>query len=101
MKDLIKRSYEAIKARGLIDNHTTQEDFYIKMVEELKEFYEAIRFDDNIAKKEEVTDLMTVCCMYLVNIGVDPIQEFEKVVIKNEKRALQRQRKTQILSKNV
>lgn len=102
MKDLIQRSYEAIQARGLITDETTRYDFLEKIREELSEAEiecEHITHDlyRNIPKHkkryiEEITDTMTVCLMQLKHLGCDPIEEFEKVVIKNEQRALQRQK---------
>ncbi|MFX1295598.1 MAG: hypothetical protein ACFFD2_12205 [Promethearchaeota archaeon] len=87
MKELIKRSLEAIKKRGLIDKNTTDIDFYEKMYEELIEFNEE-RILGNIENMiEECIDLITVGIMFIEIMGYDFIEEFEKVVIKNEKRA--------------
>ena len=36
---------------------------------------------------EEITDIATVCFMQVKHLGYDPIKEFEKIVLKNEKRA--------------
>jgi len=85
-KELLNRSYKSIVNRGLINDLTKDEDFYIKILEESKEFYEAIRFNDDISKIEEVTDLMNVCINYLIFRGSDPLEELEKVIIKNENR---------------
>jgi len=86
-KKLCNRSYKSIINRGLIDGFTKDEDFYNKILEESKEVFESIMYKDNISKKEEVTDLMDVCINYLIWQGVEPIEELEKCVIKNENRA--------------
>jgi len=89
MKNLINRSYEAIKKRGLIKDTTSGLEFINKAEEELKEWKEAYLTPGIDLQKcaEEATDLATVCFMWLLNVGYNPIDEFEKVVIKNEKRA--------------
>ena len=83
MKDLISRSYDAIRKRGLINADTDGHDFIKKMEEELKEIKEALTFENHI---EETVDLMTVCIMSLYHHGFDPVEEFKKEVIKNEGR---------------
>jgi NTP pyrophosphatase (non-canonical NTP hydrolase) len=57
-----------------------------KMEEELREVKEAYDLIDPDKLAEEITDLMTVCVMCLKHFNRDPIEEFEKVCIKNEKR---------------
>jgi len=84
MKTLINRSYEAIKNRGLINEHTTEKDFFDKIEEEFNELKNAYSEENEI---EEATDLATTCFMFLKFKGLDPIKEFEKVIIKNENRA--------------
>jgi phosphoribosyl-ATP pyrophosphohydrolase len=87
MKDLIERSYEAIRKRGMIDSDTHILDFIIKMKEEYEEIYAAYHVDEDFdATIKEVTDLMTVCIMALQHHGFDPIKEFEKCVIHQETR---------------
>ena len=89
MKQLIERSYKAIRERGLITDETSGAQFIAKAYEELNEWKEAYYTSGLSLDKsaEECTDLMTVCCMWLVNSGYDPIEEFRKVVEKNEERA--------------
>ena len=41
MKALIKRHYEAVKQRGLIDDYVTLEAFRNKLREEIQEFWDA------------------------------------------------------------
>ena len=86
MKELIERSYKAIQERGLITDKTTNSEFIDKCYEELSECCQA-----NLFYKEhyieELTDLATVCIMNIRHLGYDFETEFEKVVIKNEKRA--------------
>lgn len=85
MKELIERSYEAIKKRGLIDDFTTLDDFFDKIKEEYNEVMTA---DSNDELTEELADLATVCLTCIKFIGKDPVKEFEKVIIKNEKRSI-------------
>ena len=94
MKELIERSYEAIKGRGLIDEDTRPKEFLDKMEEELLEANDIVFGINNIAPGldvesyvEECTDLATVCIMQLRHLGIDFEKEFEKVVLKNELRA--------------
>lgn len=84
MKQLIERSYKAIRARGLITDSTQNSEFIAKMQEELQEATIAMFEDDYI---EELTDLATVCIMQIRHLGYDFENEFEKVVLKNESRA--------------
>ena len=91
MKDLIERSYKAIIERGLINTYTRPNDFLDKMNEELWEVFNVVYGPDNIAPYlderdyiEEVTDLATVCIMQIHHLGYDFIEEFKKVVEKNE-----------------
>ena len=99
MKDfneLIQRSYEAIKKRCLITKNTSPDDFIIKMNEELSEVeYEGGHYQHGLYKDknkykikyiEELTDLATVAIMQIHHLGYDFVKEFEKVIIKNEKR---------------
>lgn len=94
MEELIQRSYEAIKARGLINDNTDFLDFIEKLKEELIEVIDSetiynLEKTEYYLKKyiEELIDLSTVCFMQIKHLGYNPIDEFEKVVIKNEKRA--------------
>lgn len=85
-KELIERSYEAIKARGLITDETIESQFWLKMKEELSEI--AGSFEDGPDRYiEECVDLATVCIMQVHHLGYDFIKEFEKCIEKNEKRA--------------
>ena len=86
MKDLIERSYQAIRKRGLIDSDTDILDFINKIHEESLEIVGAYHDEPFESTIEEVTDLMTVCIMALHHHGFDVIKEFEKCVIKNETR---------------
>ena len=87
MKDLIIRSYKAIHERGLIDSSTNIDAFIDKMQEEIEEINNAYFVSNGDSLFDEVTDLMTVCIMTLHHHGFDPVKEFEKCVLKNEKRA--------------
>lgn len=94
MKELIERSYKAIIERGLIKDDTHIYEFMDKIEEEFYETKEAcdkLYTFNTIGDKSkyigELIDLATVCFMQVKHLGYDPIKEFEKVVIKNEKRA--------------
>lgn len=86
MKDLIERSYEAIKKRGLINKKTKPLDFCKKISEEYIEFVLAGKFESKEREIEECIDFITAGVMYLHHFGYDFVKEFEKVVIKNEAR---------------
>ena len=83
-KELLNRSYKSIEGRGLIDQNTTLDDFFDKIQEETREVFEA-EYDKDL--KEELNDLSTVCQMCIMWMDGNPIDEFEKGVIKNEQRA--------------
>jgi len=87
MEQLINRSYEAIKARGLITDYTPDLEFRNKMIEEWQECVCAGNIGDKESYISEVTDLATVCIMQIHHLGYNFINEFEKVVEKNEIRA--------------
>jgi NTP pyrophosphatase (non-canonical NTP hydrolase) len=92
-EQLLNRSYEAIKKRGLITDETTISNFLEKINEESFEviqegvMYNHIYSMDECHYIEELIDLATVCFMQVMNLGYDPIEEFRKVVEKNESRA--------------
>ena len=88
MEELIKRSYSAIVKRGLINELTQPTEFIKKLHEEYYEVIEAYYTEFNNGRYiEELIDLATVCFMQIEHLGKNPIKEFEKGVIKNEKRA--------------
>ena len=84
MEQLINRNNQAIIKRGLITKDTTLDDYFDKLDEEVKEAKEAYN-DDNLA--EELSDIKSVCDNILLAMKRNPIIEYEKVVLKNEKRA--------------
>lgn len=85
-EQLINRSYEAIKARGLITPSTKEIEFINKIHEELSELTLAYHNENKDRYIEELTDLATVAIMQIHHLGYDFIKEFEKVIIKNEQR---------------
>lgn len=87
MKDLITRSYNAIRKRGLITDETKNSEFIEKIMEELEEVHEATIIGTQENYIEELTDLATVCIMNIHHLGYDFEAEFEKVLQKNEQRA--------------
>ena len=89
MKDLIERSYLAIRKRGKITIETDFIDFMLKMDEELREIKDAYCYDPIKPMEKtikETVDLMNVCICALKHHGFDPIAEFEKCVIHQETR---------------
>jgi len=85
LKQLIERNYQSIKDRGLITDKTTLEEQYTSVVCEMYEMNDAPLGSDHEA--EEMADIVAAIFNYFKLSGRDPIKEFEKVVIKNEKRA--------------
>ena len=95
MKELIERSYKAIRKRGLITDNTSIQEFIDKIQEEFDEL--KIEFEKGVFLGvpnepfyEELIDLITVGIMLLRHHNIDFENKFEKVVIKNEKRALKK-----------
>lgn len=86
MKQLIERSYNAIRKRGLIKSNTKKYEFIRKLKEELLEVEDAYNHEKEQRYIEELTDLATVCIMQIHHLGYGFENEFEKVVIKNESR---------------
>lgn len=91
MEKLINRCYEAIKKRGCITDETTLFEFNDKLFEEVREvevesYTSYMTFGNTDLLLSELTDIAAVAFNYIKFLGGDPIKEFEKVVIKNEKR---------------
>jgi len=86
MKELIERNYAATVKRGLINENTEVFIFLEKAEEELRECIDAYYYEGDDRYAEELIDLASVCFNQIKNMGLDPIKEFEKVVIKNETR---------------
>lgn len=86
MKELIERSYQAIKKRGKINETTTEAEFLAKIKEEWNEAKFEWIHSNKESYIEEITDIATACFMQIKHLGFDPVEEFEKVVIKNETR---------------
>ena len=93
MKDLIERSYEAIKDRGLINKDTLIIDFVNKLKEEVSEIEELcdknglVRFVDMEKFLNEWSDAMSVCFNFFTHYSVDIENIFKSNVEKNETRA--------------
>ena len=88
MKDLIERSYQSIRKRGLINEDTTNSNFVEKMFDKCSEIEDEL-YKHNPESKyiEEVTELANVCILQIRHLGYDFESEFEKVIIKNENRS--------------
>jgi phosphoribosyl-ATP pyrophosphohydrolase len=87
MKDLIKRNYDAVVARKLISEATTDKQFYDKLSEEYDEVYMPYRKQDREELSKELTDVMVVCANWLHHMGFDISKLLENNAIKNEERA--------------
>lgn len=85
-EQLINKSYQAIRNRRLITDRTNKADFIDKMEEELNEISLAYLNQDKFNYIEECVDLATVCIMQVHHLGYNFVDEFRKVVKKNEKR---------------
>jgi len=93
---LIKRNYQAVVNRGLINEKTTIIDFIDKMEEEYFEVCNAHKIGENKPNDhmtEEVFDLMVVCINFLVHYNVNLIRGLIKIALKNERRANEQRRK--------
>jgi hypothetical protein len=94
MKDfnkLIERSYESIKKRGLINEHTQIHDFVKKIKEEHQEFLDewekGVFVDDHTDPFYlELMGSIVSQLMLLRFLKVDILRLFEIIVIKNETR---------------
>jgi len=87
---LIKRNYQAVVNRGLINEKTNIIDFIDKMEEEYFEVCNAHDIGENKPNDhmiEEVLDLMVVCINFLVHYNVNIIRGLIKIAWKNERRA--------------
>lgn len=85
-QQLLNRSFEAIESRGLINQNTTLDDFFDKIDEERDEVIRASDESDE-RLKEELNDLATVCQMCIMWLDGNPVEEFQKGILKNEARA--------------
>jgi hypothetical protein len=98
MKELIKRSYQAEIKRGNIKKDTHIYSFFAKLEEEFDEaeeacdlFYTFNTIEDKQHYIEELMDIANVCINQVTHLGHDPIHEYEKIILKNEKRANDKQ----------
>lgn len=89
LEDITHRNYEATKRRGLITDKTTQEDFAIKLREEVQELYES---DPN--DWSELADVALVCFAMAEHYGIDLVEEMRKKTEFNETRPSKTQQKT-------
>jgi len=93
IEQLLNRGYESVARVGKIGIYTTAVDFLNKIEEELteteEEFLDVNEYIETITDRqaEEITDIIQTCCNMLIHYKRNPIEEIEKVVIKNEKRA--------------
>lgn len=104
MKKLIKDNYEVTRARGLITDKTTLEDFCIKINEEVIEFdneclldafyssydyflYEDIKYTVIFDKiKLELSDIILTCFNMATHYGIDIKKALKEKIEINRKR---------------
>jgi len=86
MNYLIKKNYESIVSRGLIDRSTPPGAFVMKLEEEVQEFIDAFRKEYS-NEREELADVILVCLNIAHHYGWDIESELFKKVGINEKRA--------------
>ena len=87
MKELIKRNYESIVARGLIQPHTANGEFLRKIREEYEELWQAVIYGQPGDVKEEASDIILTCMNMLHHLGADVESELIRNIEKNERRA--------------
>lgn len=87
--NIFNRNYQAVIDRGIIDDKTSKMDFFYKLDEEMNEFEKEITLSDTMTDREaeELADMINVGCNALKFCGRSPIEELEKVALKNKKRA--------------
>ncbi len=97
MIKLLKRHYNAIVKRGLINEKTHFYEFLLKISEEFEEvlsesnkylilpFYNPPELSDDL--KQELIDLISACNNLLIHFNVDIEQELLKNIETQEKRA--------------
>lgn len=86
MKELIERSYLAIRKRGKIKDETTDNEFICKMAEELREIKYAHKLEFKLGVIAETVDLINVGLCFLKHKGIDFEKEFEDCIKYQETR---------------
>ena len=86
MKELIQRNYDAVVARKLISESTTDKQFWEKLSEEYDEVYQPYMKRDRKELSKELTDVIVVCINWLTHMGFDIPKLLEQNAIKNEER---------------
>ena len=87
MKDLIKRNFQSILDRKLINLDTTPYDFFVKLEEEYNELKIELDKNDHNRMIEELVDIVLVGINFLHYLGIDPKQELLRKININEQRA--------------
>lgn len=85
MKTLIEFNYQTIVNRGLINKNTCEDDFIMKLEEEVQEFINASKHSIGDFN-EELTDIILVCLNIAKHYGIDIEKELIKKILKNSKR---------------
>tara|TARA_R110002072_G_scaffold257557_1_gene416249 strand:+ start:120 stop:380 length:261 start_codon:yes stop_codon:yes gene_type:complete len=85
MKKIIEKNYDVTVKRGCINSKTTEEDFILKIKEEVEEFIEANKFG-LVTENEELADIILVCLNYAKHYGIDIKKELKQKINKNKKR---------------
>jgi NTP pyrophosphatase (non-canonical NTP hydrolase) len=85
MKTLIEFNYQTIVNRGMINKATSEDDFIMKLEEEVQEFINASK--NNIGDfNEELADIILVCLNIAKHYGIDIEKELINKILKNTKR---------------
>lgn len=84
MNNIIKRNYDAVVERGLINDRTTDRQFLLKLEEEFIEVWTEDYMDE---RAYELIDVIIVCTNWLYHRGYDIEKLLIKCAEKNEKRA--------------
>jgi len=85
MNDLIKRNYNSIVKRGLINEDTTIAEFITKLKEEVQEWIEA-EVQGLPNANEELADIILVCLNFAKHFNIDIEKELNNKIEINEKR---------------
>ena len=85
MKTIIEFNYQTIVNRGLINRSTSEDDFILKLKEEVEEFVNASK--NNVGNfNEELADIILVCLNISKHYGIDIEKELINKILKNSTR---------------
>jgi len=81
--EIARRNYEATVKRGLINEFTRKNDFFLKMYEEVTELAQTTNEKDEAM---ELGDVISTCLTFAYHFNIDIMKSLENMVIKNENR---------------